>query len=238
GLDGDARQQLIVGFARHREDGDLLAFDQAVEDVDHGHVSVDHFRWDGARHRIDGGPADVDLAIARQVGTPIDRLAVTAEHAAEDVRGVGYLGRVPEETHRGLRGKPFAAAKDLQRHVLSFELDHLCQGLFAIADLDDGHVAQANVAGAHLQNVADNGCGAGITEQITQSGQHTITSFGSVRLGLYSSGYGCACQMSLAYSVIVRSLENLPAWPTLRIALRAHASGCVYRELTLAWVAT
>src|SRR5215831_117179 len=59
-----------------------------------------------------------------------------------------------------------------------------------------------------------------------------------VRLGLYSSRHGCACQMSLAYSVMVRSLENLPAWPTLRTALRAHASGCVYRELTFVWVAT
>src|SRR5215467_11415673 len=59
-----------------------------------------------------------------------------------------------------------------------------------------------------------------------------------LRLGLYSSGHGCACQMSLAYSVMVRSLENLPAWPTLRIALRAHASGCVYRVLTFAWVST
>ena len=67
-----------------------------------------------------------------------------------------------EETHRGLRGQPFAAAKDLQRHFLPLKLDHLCQGLFAIAHLDDGHVAQANVAGAHLQNVADNGRGAGI----------------------------------------------------------------------------
>src|SRR5262249_42315479 len=64
------------------------------------------------------------------------------------------------------------------------------------------------------------------------------TPFRSVRLGLYSSGHDCACQMSLAYSAMVRSLENLPACPTLRIALCAHASGCVYRELTFAWVLT
>src|SRR5215472_9478933 len=64
------------------------------------------------------------------------------------------------------------------------------------------------------------------------------TSFRSVRLGLYASGHGCACQMSLAYSAMVRSLENLPEWPTLRIALRAQASGCVYKELTFTWVST
>ena len=48
------------------------------------------------------------------------------------------------------------------------------------------------------------------------------TSFRSVRLGLYYSGQGCACQMSLAYSVMVRSLENLPEPATLRIAFRVH----------------
>ena len=84
-LDGDARQQLIEGFASHREDGDFLAFDQAVEDVDHGHVGTDHFRRHDARHRIDGWPADVDLAVSRQVGTPIDRRAVATEYTAEDV---------------------------------------------------------------------------------------------------------------------------------------------------------
>ena len=57
---------------------------------------------------------------------------------------------------------PLPPPKTCQRHFLPFELDHLCQGLFAIAYLDDGHVAQANVAGAHLQNVADNGRGVGI----------------------------------------------------------------------------
>src|SRR5712691_4713251 len=34
-----------------------------------------------------------------------------------------------------------------------------------------------------------------------------------------------ACEMSAASSVIVRSLENVPAWPSLRIAFHAQASG-------------
>jgi hypothetical protein len=57
-------------------------------------------------------------------------------------------------------------------------------------------------------------------------------------VGAYSTGQGFACQMSAAYSAMVRSLENLPEWPTLRIALRAQASGCLYRALTCAWVWT
>jgi hypothetical protein len=58
--------------------------------------------------------------------------------------------------------KPLPPPK-LQRHFLPVELNHLCQGLFAITQFYDGHVAQANVAGTHLQNVTDNGRGASIT---------------------------------------------------------------------------
>jgi len=44
----------------------------------------------------------------------------------------------------------------------------------------------------------------------------------------HATGHGLACQMSAAYSAMVRSLENLPALATFRIALRAHASGSAY----------
>ena len=42
--------------------------------------------------------------------------------------------------------------------------------------------------------------------------------------------------MSAAYSAMVRSLENLPELATLRIALRAQASGSWYRAPTFACV--
>ena len=42
------------------------------------------------------------------------------------------------------------------------------------------------------------------------------------------TGHGFAFQISLAYSAIVRSLENLPEPATFRIALRAQASGSAY----------
>src|SRR5262249_36509003 len=41
----------------------------------------------------------------------------------------------------------------------------------------------------------------------------------------YNTGHGVTRQMSAAYSEMLRSLENLPELATLRIALRAHASG-------------
>src|SRR6266850_2357005 len=100
-----------------------------------------------------------------------------------------------------------------------------------------GRLAAGGSAGTSPSGSAD-GHSVGVAQQIVQSAQHTITSFRSVRLGLYSSGHGFACQMSAAYSVMVRSLENLPEWPRLRIALRAHTSGWVYREPAFSWVST
>src|SRR4051794_9575494 len=40
----------------------------------------------------------------------------------------------------------------------------------------------------------------------------------------YVTGQGFACQISVAYSAIVRSLENVPVLAMLRIALRAQPS--------------
>src|SRR5712692_1667134 len=44
----------------------------------------------------------------------------------------------------------------------------------------------------------------------------------------YDTGHGLTCQMSAAYSAMVRSLENFPELATFRMALRAHASGSAY----------
>ena len=43
----------------------------------------------------------------------------------------------------------------------------------------------------------------------------------------HETGHGLTCQMSAAYSAIVRSLENVPEADTFRIALRAHPFGSV-----------
>src|SRR2546421_11986405 len=44
----------------------------------------------------------------------------------------------------------------------------------------------------------------------------------------HATGHGFTCQMSDAYSAIVRSLENLPEPATLRMALRAPAPASAY----------
>src|SRR5215475_1286184 len=44
----------------------------------------------------------------------------------------------------------------------------------------------------------------------------------------HDTGHGFTCQMSAAYSAIVRSLENFPELATFRMALRVQASGSVY----------
>src|SRR5437016_12076535 len=44
----------------------------------------------------------------------------------------------------------------------------------------------------------------------------------------YDAGHGSTSQMPVAYSAIVRSLENFPEPATFKIALRAQASGSAY----------
>src|SRR5262249_25579859 len=53
--------------------------------------------------------------------------------------------------------------------------------------------------------------------------------------GAQGTGHGSACQISAAYSAMVRSLENLPEQATLRIAFRAQASGSAYNSPTRCW---
>src|SRR5438876_7928553 len=44
----------------------------------------------------------------------------------------------------------------------------------------------------------------------------------------HATGHGVTCQMSAAYSAMVRSLENFPELATFRMAVRAHASRSTY----------
>jgi hypothetical protein len=45
-----------------------------------------------------------------------------------------------------------------------------------------------------------------------------------------SANNGSACQISLAYSAMVRSLENLPDVARFRITLRVHAGWSAYNS--------
>src|SRR5258705_3902743 len=44
----------------------------------------------------------------------------------------------------------------------------------------------------------------------------------------HDTAHGLTCQMSAAYSEIVRSLETFPDPATFRMAVRAHAAGSAY----------
>src|SRR5262249_7343688 len=50
-----------------------------------------------------------------------------------------------------------------------------------------------------------------------------------------STGQGVAFQIPVAYSAIVRSLENFPEHATLIMDLRANASGSAYSSPTRCW---
>ena len=49
----------------------------------------------------------------------------------------------------------------------------------------------------------------------------------------HATGHALTCQMSVAYSPIVRSLENFPELATFKMALRAQASGSAYSARSL-----
>src|SRR4030095_9074507 len=53
-------------------------------------------------------------------------------------------------------------------------------------------------------------------------------------LRAHATGHGLACQILLAYSAIVRSLENFPDAATFRSALPAQAWGSAYRLISRA----
>ncbi len=63
GLKTDTRQQFVIGLAGHREDRNLLAFNQTVEQINHGNFGLDHFLGYHPHHRVDGRTSDIDFRI-------------------------------------------------------------------------------------------------------------------------------------------------------------------------------
>ena len=52
------------------------------------------------------------------------------------------------------------------------------------------------------------------------------------RAGGYTTGHDFAVQISVAYSAMVRSLENFPEAATFKMAISAQSSGLAYRSHT------
>src|SRR4029453_15385335 len=94
-----------------------------------------------------------------------------------------------------------------------------------IFDVGDGHGDKQLVCECHPHQRA-----ADATETMNCYVSHVIFLSGcaSRRVGFHSTGHGSACQMSLAYSALVRSLENFLDAAILRTALRDQFSWSAY----------
>lgn len=91
----------VVAFARDQEDRVLLAFNQAVEDIDHRDIGADHpFRHDRFGG-VDRRAADGGFGFGGEIKAAINELAHAIEDTAQDVFGIRDLHRVPEEGDRG-----------------------------------------------------------------------------------------------------------------------------------------
>ena len=102
GLKTDTRQQLVIGLAGHREDRDLLAFNQTVKKIDHGNFGLDHFSGHYPHHGIDGGACNLYFGIRGQIGTVIKRFPGPPKNSSQNVIRVGHILRMAEKTHTGI----------------------------------------------------------------------------------------------------------------------------------------
>ena len=125
-LQGDAGEQFVVGFARDREDRQLLRFDQRVEDVDHRDVRADHVPRNDTLGRVDRRTADVNH-VGEHFGPVVPRGAAAGEHTPEQRLGAGNLHRTAEETDLVAGADAAASGEDLQRHLAVGKADHLRQ---------------------------------------------------------------------------------------------------------------
>ena len=127
GLEGDAREELVVGLAGLGEDRQLLRDDERVKEVDHRDVRAHHPVGHDALRRVYRGLPDRRGVVA-DGGAAVARHARAGEGAAEEVVRERHLHRLAEEPDaRGGVDAP-GAGEDLQRHVRPVELDDLREG--------------------------------------------------------------------------------------------------------------
>jgi hypothetical protein len=150
GLHADPAQQGVVRLAGGREDRDLLALDEAVEDVDHRHVGADHPRRHRPARRIGRGPVDLDLRFVVESGPPVGDRAVTGEDPAENVARERDSRRMPEETRATARGQALRAGEHLQRRLARIEPHDLRQSRRLVALGDQREIAEARAFGVVL----------------------------------------------------------------------------------------
>ncbi|OQC60097.1 MAG: hypothetical protein BWX54_00359 [Verrucomicrobia bacterium ADurb.Bin018] len=154
GLQGNARQQLVVGLARRGKNRQFLRFHQRVEYVNHRDARAHHFARDDALGGVHRRPADGN-AVFVEFRTVVARLAGAVEHAPQQRIREGYIHLVPQKAHLAIGGNAAAAREHLQIHLVVIQPDHLRQRSSQRAN----HLCQFTVGhalGAHGDDVARN----------------------------------------------------------------------------------
>ncbi len=64
-LETNTGEQFIIGLPGNREDRDFLAFNKAVENIDHRNVGLNHLPRHHSHHRVNRRTADFDFEIGR-----------------------------------------------------------------------------------------------------------------------------------------------------------------------------
>ena len=165
-LEADPGEELVVGLAGNREDRDLLAFDERVEDVDHRHVGADHLVGHDPQRRVDRWRADVDLAVGLERWLPVDRASGAVEYPTENVfRKRGLLG-VSEEADLGVCGKALSSGENLEAGNVAFDLDDPRGRGGAIIAFHDGQFAECDVGRPDLDHVSDDFQQPGVADQL------------------------------------------------------------------------
>ena len=136
GAQGHVGHHLVVGLVRVGEEGDLLAGNQRVVEVDAGDTGRDQLGRLAALVGVDGRAADLAL-FALHLRTAVDGLAVGVEETAGE-RVADLQGRgIAEEGDFRVGGDAFRAGEHLQRG-----------GVALGADIDDEKLGLAKQMGA------------------------------------------------------------------------------------------
>ena len=152
GLHGDTGEQFVVGFAGDGEDRQLLAFDERVENVDHGQTRADHVLRNDAVRGVDGGAADVDHVV-RKGGAFVTRRAVAGEDSSEQGVRRGDAHGLAEEADFGIRRDASRACEDLQIDSCLVKTDDLRKGC-AARRFDFRQFAVGDIVGLDGDDVA------------------------------------------------------------------------------------
>ena len=151
GLHGDPGQQLVVGLAGHREDGQLLALHQGVEEVDHGDAGADHVLGHNAAGGVHRRAADGDHVLGEgRAVVPGDAGAV--KDPPQEVLAEGHHHGSSQKPHGVGGADALGAGEDLEGNLVVIELDDV-----GVAVAHQRQVAVAHALGAHGQHVSHNG---------------------------------------------------------------------------------